>query len=140
MLSTGVRRAVRAWVVLVLIFLYAPLLLVVINAFNSSRSFAFPPSGFTFEWWVDAANSQGMWESLANSVVVGLGATVIALPIRQQRAAQVTGATWHRFVQPLPIRGRHILALEHHTVRSAADRAEQEHVSAARLERGRLDP
>ena len=63
MLSTGARRAVRAWVVLVLVFLYAPLLLVVINAFNSSRSFAFPPSGFTFRWFLDAANSQGMWTS-----------------------------------------------------------------------------
>src|SRR4029453_12289097 len=79
MLSAGARRAVRAWAVLVVVFLYAPLLLGVINAFNVSKSFAFPPSGFTLRWWVDAANSQGMWKSLANSAVVGFGATVIAL-------------------------------------------------------------
>ena len=79
MLSTAARRAVRAWTVLVLVFLYAPLLLVVINAFNASRSFAFPPTGFTLQWWVAAANSEGMWKSLANSAVVGLGATAIAL-------------------------------------------------------------
>ena len=47
MLSGGARAAVRAWTVLVLVFLYAPLLLVVVNAFNASRTFAFPPSGFT---------------------------------------------------------------------------------------------
>ena len=35
-------------------------------------SFAFPPSGFTLQWWRRRCNSEGMWTSLANSVVVGL--------------------------------------------------------------------
>jgi putative spermidine/putrescine transport system permease protein len=89
MLTIGARRAVRAWTVLVLVFLYAPLLLVVINAFNASRTFGFPPSGFTFRWWIDAANSQGMWKSLANFVVVGLGATAIALMLGTMAAFAV---------------------------------------------------
>ena len=50
-----------------------------VNAFNASRTFAFPPSGFTLRWWADAWNSDGMWTSLANSVLVGLGATAVAL-------------------------------------------------------------
>ena len=79
MLSGGARGVVRVWTVLVLVFLYAPLLLVVVNAFNSSRTFAFPPSGFTLRWWADAWNSDGMWSSLGNSVLVGLGATALAL-------------------------------------------------------------
>jgi putative spermidine/putrescine transport system permease protein len=78
-LSSGLRLTVRIWAVVVLIFLYAPLLLVVVNAFNRSRTFAFPPSGFTVDWWLDASHSTGMWKSLVNSVVVGLGATAIAL-------------------------------------------------------------
>ncbi len=80
MLSTGARRAVRAWTVLVLVFLYAPLLLVVINAFNASRTFAFPPSGFTLavvgrrvrtaracgsrwpiRWWSASARRPSRW-------------------------------------------------------------------------------
>ena len=89
MLSAGARRAMRAWTVLVMVFLYAPLLLVVINAFNSSRSFAFPPAGFTLAWWADAWNSQGMWRSLANSAVVGLGATAIALVLGSMAAFAV---------------------------------------------------
>ena len=89
MLSTTARRAVRAWTVLVLVFLYAPLLLVVINAFNVSKSFAFPPTGFTLQWFVDAANSEGMWTSLANSAVVGVGATVIALVLGTMAAFAV---------------------------------------------------
>ena len=89
MLSGGARRVVRAWTVMILIFLYAPLALVLVNAFNSSRSFAFPPSGFTTEWWVVAWNSEGMWKSLANSVVVGIGATAIALVLGTMAAFAV---------------------------------------------------
>ena len=56
-----VRRVTRLWTWLVLAFLYAPLLLVVINAFNRSKSFAFPPSGFTLAWWKAAA----LWSEAA---------------------------------------------------------------------------
>lgn len=90
MLSTSARRAVRLWTVLVLLFLYAPLLLVVLNAFNSSRTFAFPPTGFTLAWWADAWRSEAMWKSLANSVVVGLGATAIALALGTMAAVAAT--------------------------------------------------
>ncbi|MDT5387134.1 MAG: putative spermidine/putrescine transport system permease protein [Mycobacterium sp.] len=89
MLSSGARRAVTVWTVLVLVFLYAPMLLVVVNAFNKSRTFSFPPSGFTLRWWADTWNSTGMWTSLGNSVVVGLCATAIALVLGTMAAFAV---------------------------------------------------
>jgi putative spermidine/putrescine transport system permease protein len=89
MLSAGARRTVKAWAAMVLVFLYAPLLLVVINAFNTSRTFAFPPRGFTLHWWSNAWNSTGMWTSLGNSVVVGLGATALALVLGTMAAFAV---------------------------------------------------
>lgn len=89
MVWTGVRRIVRLWTWVVLLFLYAPMLLVVVNAFNSSKTFAFPPSGFTWAWWRAAARSTGMWTSLANSVVVGLIATAIALVLGTMAALAV---------------------------------------------------
>jgi len=79
MLSARMRGVLRAWTAVVLVFLYAPLLLVLLNAFNSSKTFAFPPSGFTLRWWSDAWSSAGMWRALGNSVLVGLCATAIAL-------------------------------------------------------------
>jgi putative spermidine/putrescine transport system permease protein len=94
MLSSSARRVVKTWTLMVLVFLYAPLVLVVVNAFNTSRTFAFPPSGFTLRWWADAWNSDGMWTSLGNSVVVGLGATVIALVLGTMAAFAVQR---HRF-------------------------------------------
>jgi putative spermidine/putrescine transport system permease protein len=89
MRSRRVRLTVRALAVLVLLFLYAPMLLVVVNAFNSSRTFAFPPTGFTLQWWVDSWNSEGMWKSLANSALVGLGATAVALALGTMAAFAV---------------------------------------------------
>jgi putative spermidine/putrescine transport system permease protein len=89
MFSAGVRRTTGAWTLMVLVFLYAPLLLVVVNAFNKSKSFAFPPSGFTLQWWKAALHSEGMWTSLANSVIVGLVATAIALVLGTMAAMAV---------------------------------------------------
>jgi putative spermidine/putrescine transport system permease protein len=89
MLSKGSRLAVRGWTVLILLFLYIPLALVLVNAFNSSRTFAFPPTGFTTKWWVTAWNSEGMWKSLGNSVIVGLCATAIALVLGSMAAFAV---------------------------------------------------
>ena len=79
MLSRRLRASTRAWTVLVLVFIYAPLVLVVVNAFNTSKSFAFPPSGLTLQWWRTAWNSEGMWAALGNSAIIGLAATGIAL-------------------------------------------------------------
>ncbi len=89
MLSSGVRRTAKAWTVLVLVFLYAPMLLVVVNAFNKSRTFSFPPREFTLRWWADTWQSSGMWTSLGNSVVVGLCATAIALVLGTMAAFAV---------------------------------------------------
>jgi putative spermidine/putrescine transport system permease protein len=89
MASRTVRRTAGVWTAGVLLFLYAPLLLVVLNAFNTSRTFAFPPTGFTAHWWSDALRSKGLWQSLANSVVVGLAAAAIALALGTMAAIAV---------------------------------------------------
>jgi putative spermidine/putrescine transport system permease protein len=60
-------------------FLYVPLGIVVLNAFNKSRSYAFPPTGYTVKWWHLAADNQGARDGLEASVKAGLGATAIAL-------------------------------------------------------------
>jgi putative spermidine/putrescine transport system permease protein len=60
-------------------FLYVPLGIVVLNAFNKSRTYAFPPTGYTTNWWHLAADNQGARDGLTASVKAGLGATAIAL-------------------------------------------------------------
>ena len=88
-LSPRLRWTLRALLWLALAFLYVPLLLVVLNAFNSSRTFAFPPTGLTLHWWSTAANSSGARHALWTSVRAGLGATLIALVLGTMAAFAV---------------------------------------------------
>jgi putative spermidine/putrescine transport system permease protein len=64
---------------LVLVIVYAPLALVLLNSFNRSRSFAWPPSGLTLRWWDAAAHSSGARQALVVSIEVGLLATAVSL-------------------------------------------------------------
>ena len=43
----------------VLVFIYFPLGVVIVNSFNASKVFAWPPTGWTTEWWHKAATGDG---------------------------------------------------------------------------------
>jgi putative spermidine/putrescine transport system permease protein len=88
-LTARARVVLRILAVLGFAFLYVPLAVVVLNAFNESRTFAFPPSGFTTKWWDLAANDQGARDGLMASVKAGLGATGIALVLGTMAAFAV---------------------------------------------------
>jgi putative spermidine/putrescine transport system permease protein len=62
-----------------LAFIYIPLTVVVINSFNSSRTFSWPPSEFTTKWWTKALENTGVREAIRWSILAGVSATVIAL-------------------------------------------------------------
>ncbi|WP_375389868.1 ABC transporter permease [uncultured Amnibacterium sp.] len=72
-----------------LVLLYLPLALVVLNSFNASRTFGFPPSGFTLRWWAAAVGSEGALAALGTSVAVGLAATAVALVLGTMAAFAV---------------------------------------------------
>ncbi|WP_370249755.1 ABC transporter permease [Nocardioides sp.] len=78
-LSPLARRALVVVTGLVLLVMYAPLLLVVVNSFNTDPSMTWPPTGLTTEWWGRAADSVGARDAVLTSVKVALGATAIAL-------------------------------------------------------------
>src|SRR6478609_4076624 len=64
---------------LVLLFIYTPLLLVVVNSFNADRTFGWPPKGFTLEWWGKAFDSPGVREAVVSSLWVAVVSTIISL-------------------------------------------------------------
>ena len=63
----------------VLTFIYFPLVVVVVNSFNSSKVFSWPPTSFTLEWWQKAATNEGVRAALVTSVKAATGATIIAI-------------------------------------------------------------
>jgi putative spermidine/putrescine transport system permease protein len=77
--SPGARLALRLAMLFGLAIIYLPLLVVLINSVNTSRTFGWPPSGLTLDWWARAADSTGLRDALLASVLVALGATAIAL-------------------------------------------------------------
>jgi putative spermidine/putrescine transport system permease protein len=78
-LNRRTRIGFRIAAALGLSFIYVPLLAVLVNSFNTSKSFAWPPSHFTTHWWSKAFGEAGVRQALGTSVRAGLGATAVAL-------------------------------------------------------------
>jgi putative spermidine/putrescine transport system permease protein len=77
--SRTTRAVLLALSAVVLLFIYAPLALVVLNSFNTSRTFAWPPTGYTTQWWSAAVDNPGARNAIVVSLEVALMATAVAL-------------------------------------------------------------
>ena len=77
--SRGLRIALRVWVTLVLLFLFVPVALIVLYAFNKSIIESWPITGFTGHWFAVAWHDSQVRAALWLSVRVGLAATALAL-------------------------------------------------------------
>jgi putative spermidine/putrescine transport system permease protein len=77
---------------LVLLFLYVPLLLIILYAFNPARSQAWPLPGLSTRWFVATWNNTEVRTALITSLKAGLGATTIALILGSLAAFAI-----HRF-------------------------------------------
>lgn len=64
----GARAALWLLAGVVLAFIYVPLVVVTVNSFNADKTFAWPPTGWTLQWWSAAAESPGPREALGMSV------------------------------------------------------------------------
>jgi putative spermidine/putrescine transport system permease protein len=73
------RYALRAATILVLVFIYVPLTLVVVYAFNASGTSAWPPAGFTLQWFFEALDNTGLRDAFLTSIACALVATAIAM-------------------------------------------------------------
>jgi putative spermidine/putrescine transport system permease protein len=77
--SRAVRIALRIATALAVSFLYLPLVILAIYAFNPSRLLVWPPTGFTLVWFGEAAANAAVIRAVVNSLLAGLFATSIAL-------------------------------------------------------------
>jgi putative spermidine/putrescine transport system permease protein len=77
--SPGMRWVLRIGTAVALAFIYIPLIVIAIYAFNQSRSQAWPVDGLTLDWFDKALHNPGVREAFWTSVKAGLGATAVAL-------------------------------------------------------------
>jgi putative spermidine/putrescine transport system permease protein len=83
---------IRVFAALLLVFLYVPLAIIVLYAFNDSVAQAWPIEEFTTKWFGIAWRSPQVREALANSLEVATIATLFALALGSAAAFAV-----HRF-------------------------------------------
>jgi putative spermidine/putrescine transport system permease protein len=93
-LSNGTRWALRIGTAITLAFIYVPLIVIAVYAFNESRSQSWPIDGFTLDWFDRALNNPGVRDALWTSLKAGLGATAIAMVLGTLAALAVAR---HRF-------------------------------------------
>ena len=73
------RWALRIAMLFGLAFIYVPLGIVVINSFNATNVFAWPPQQFTTQVVVGCVAQPGVWDAVLTSVKIGVIATVVAM-------------------------------------------------------------
>jgi putative spermidine/putrescine transport system permease protein len=88
--SPGMRWVLRIGTGIALAFIYVPLIVIAIYAFNQSRSQAWPIDGFTLEWFDRAIHNPGVREAFWTSIKAALGATAVALALGTLAALAVS--------------------------------------------------
>jgi putative spermidine/putrescine transport system permease protein len=78
-LSPATRNLLRGGVAIAFAFIYIPLIVIAIYAFNGGTSLEWPPPSLTTEWFGEAIDNSGARNALRTSLEVGAAATAIAL-------------------------------------------------------------
>jgi spermidine/putrescine transport system permease protein len=123
-LSRNGKRILRGLFALVVVFLYAPIVILLIFSFNSAELPAFPLSGFTLHWYHEFVNNTDLRGALETSAIIALlsslGAVVlgmlasIALARRRFRGKAIASAfLLSPLVIPFVVFGISLLLLFH---------------------------
>lgn len=73
------RIALAVWSVIVLIWLIAPVAIVVPMSFSGGRGVSFPPEGFSLQWYERLFTDESWMQALQTSAVVALFASLLAV-------------------------------------------------------------
>ncbi|WP_339107158.1 ABC transporter permease [Thioclava sp. GXIMD4216] len=68
----------KLYTVLYLVFLYAPIILLPVFAFNNGTIVAFPLTGWTTQWFAAMAENDTLRRALGNSLVIGLSTAILS--------------------------------------------------------------
>src|SRR5438046_5338519 len=98
----GTRLVLRIWVVLILLFLFIPILLIFFYAFNTSNIQSWPIPGVTVKWFSATWADENVRSALVVSLQAGLSAPVIAL---------VLGSCADFAIHRTPFFGREVVSL-----------------------------
>ena len=90
------RGMIGFYIFLFFAYLFGPLLVMSVTAFNTPNyPQAYPFEMFTLDWFVKLWNHRAMMEGLRNSIIIGLGVVVISVPVGLA-AAIMMSQIYHR--------------------------------------------
>src|ERR1700693_101831 len=97
-----------AYALFVYLFLYFPIVVLIVYSFNGSGVGGFPPSGWTLDWYRQLFGDASLWDTVLNSVIVAAVAVAIALGLGLPAAlaldrAQFPGKALFRRLVLLPL-------------------------------------
>jgi len=97
-------RTVPRWLygygVVLMLFLLAPMIIVVVISFNSEAVLRFPPRGFTLQWFVNAFTYPTFLRAIAVSIALGAMATLSSLLIGVPAALAISrGGRWSMAIE-----------------------------------------
>jgi spermidine/putrescine transport system permease protein len=73
-----VRGGLTAWGLLVYVFLFAPIVLLVLFSFNANRYGTLPITGWTFKWYQSVFSNYEIQDALKTTLKVAAGVTVVS--------------------------------------------------------------
>jgi spermidine/putrescine transport system permease protein len=92
----------------VLLFLYAPIIVMVVFSFNESNYTSLPFNGFSLQWYVKLLQNGPLLQSIVNSVYVATGVVILSVLFGLPAAIAMDryhfpGKNWFRRIALLPI-------------------------------------
>jgi len=97
----------KIYVALIFIFLYAPIVTLIVLSFNASKSRA-KWGGFTFKWYIELFQNEAIMQALTNTILLAVLSAVIATVIGTVAAIAIdkmgrTGRTFWLGVTNIPM-------------------------------------
>ena len=68
----------RVYAIAYLLFLYAPILLLPVFAFNDGTIIAFPLQGFTAQWFAELRTTPALHDAVGNSLIIAVTSAILA--------------------------------------------------------------
>jgi putative spermidine/putrescine transport system permease protein len=90
------RWLARAYMILFVAFMLAPILFVILNSFNKAKFSTFPPAGFSLQWYLHLLQVPDFFRAMRNSALIALAATVVALLVGTGGALAIVRGPWRR--------------------------------------------
>jgi ABC-type spermidine/putrescine transport system permease subunit II len=79
--AEGASLTLRAVVILLLVFLSAPAFLMIPLSFDSASGLAWPPHGFSLQWYRQITDSPLWMQAITRSMLVGIGTGILSMLI-----------------------------------------------------------